>query len=115
MGLLRGACPSILSELCVLYNLVVFVFVFISVFCPCVWRQLPEELGLTGPLYLGHIVLLFCLGFVFYVVFLFDRAFLRRAYRILFWLCIFYFVLYFSLTGPLYLRHIAFCLGVVFC
>ena len=81
--------------------MVVFVFVFISVFCPCVWRQLPEELGLTGPLYLGHIVLLFCLGFVFYVVFLFDRAFLRQAYRILFWLCIFYFVLYFALTGPL--------------
>ena len=123
-----------------MYNLVVFVFVFISVFCLCVWRQLPEELGLTVPLYLGHIVVLFCLGFVFYVVFhiVFCFGFVFFIFNLYIWgishsvlVLIFFiscwqglskggtlyfvFVLYLSLTETFYVKHIPFCLGVVFC
>ena len=51
--------------------------------------------------------------FVNCVLFVVERAFLRGAYYILSWFCIWYFALYFPLTGPLYGGHIAQTVGTL--
>ena len=87
---------------------IVFCFgvVFCILCCPSLWQD--QFMG--GILYpVLELYVVNC------VVFLVEQAFLRGTNCILFLFCILYFVLYFSLTGPFYGKHIVFCLCVVFC